>query len=146
MKTVASEHAANPDGKRLTSTYDAAGRTTRVFHRKSAGTLILATTYAYDKADNRTGFKESDGDRVTYLYDKTNQLTGENRTGSTPYRYTFTYDSAGNRTRFKNASAITTTTYDAANRIRYNALGKTALGRREVILPEMFVDSSSWQP
>jgi YD repeat-containing protein len=139
MKIVASEHAANPDGKRLTSTYDAArqrtrlvtpgggrttysydaasrltrvinpqgerttllydaagrqtrttlgnststsstydgtGRTTRVFHRKSAGTLILATTYTYDKADNRTGFKESDGDRVTYLYDKTNQLTG----------------------------------------------------------------------
>jgi RHS repeat-associated protein len=134
------------------TTYDAAGRTTRVFHRKSAGALILATTYAYDKADNRTGFKGSDGDRVTYLYDKTNQLTGENRTGSTPYRYTFVYDAAGNRTKLRNASAITTTVYDSANRIRFSQDGSgrttytydAAGNQTRQKTPALTITTSSW--
>jgi YD repeat-containing protein len=61
------------------------------------------------------------------VYDKTNQLTGENRTGSSPYRNTFTFDSRGNRTVNNAAGARTTTVYNAANQITYSlaAAGRT---------------------
>src|SRR5439155_6598820 len=54
------------------------------------------------------------------------QLTGENRTGASPYRTTFVYDSRGNRTVNNQGGNRTTTTYDAANQI---AFSKAAGGR-----------------
>src|SRR5205814_1571359 len=51
------------------------------------------------------------------LYDKTNQLTGENRTGASPYRHTITFDSRGNRTVNNAGATRTTSTYDAAKQI-----------------------------
>ena len=41
---------------------------------------------------------ESNGDRVTRSYDKTYQLTNEQRSGSNSYNITYTYDPVGNRT------------------------------------------------
>jgi hypothetical protein len=38
---------------------------------------------------NRYAVAEADGSRVTCLYDNLYQLTGENRTGTTPFRNTF---------------------------------------------------------
>ena len=58
----------------------------------------LAVTLPIRYAGNRTRVREVDGSRVTWLYDKTNQLIGENRTGTSPHRNTFTFDSRGNRT------------------------------------------------
>ncbi len=81
--------------------------------------------YRYDNAGNRNVMIEGAGSvRVTWSYDKQNQLTGENRTGTNAYRQTFAYDQAGNRT-LKNAGtgARTTYSYDAANQLRYGQLG-----------------------
>ena len=40
---------------------------------------------------------ESTGNRVTWSYDKTYQLTNEQRSGSNSYNITYTYDPVGNR-------------------------------------------------
>ncbi|MCA9031259.1 MAG: hypothetical protein KDA66_10645, partial [Planctomycetaceae bacterium] len=61
---------------------------------------------------------EADGSRVTWLYDNTYQLTGEHRSGTTPYRNTFTYDSRGNRTLKNEGGTRTTYAYDAANQLQ----------------------------
>ncbi len=64
--------------------------------------------------------------RVTWSYDKQNQLTGENRTGTNAYRQTYTYDTGGNRTLKNIGGTRTTYSYDAANQLKY---GQTATGR-----------------
>ena len=64
--------------------------------------------------------------RVTWSYDKQNQLTGEYGTGTNAYRQTFTYDTGSNRT-LKNIDGTRTTySYDTANQLKY---GQTATGR-----------------
>jgi YD repeat-containing protein len=105
----------NPNGSR-----DAASQTTQVIQRSSAGTTLQQLDYRYDNAGNRNVMIEGAGTaRVTWSYDKQNQLTGEYRTGTNAYRQTFAYDPAGNRT-LKNADgARTTCAYDAANQLRY---------------------------
>ena len=83
---------------------------------------------------------EADASRVTWVYDKTYQLLGENRTGTSPYRNTFVFDSRGNRTLNNQGGARTTTSYDAANQIVYSqaAGGRTtyvfdANGNQQVV-------------
>jgi YD repeat-containing protein len=65
--------------------------------------------YRYDNSGNRNVMIEGGGSaRVTWSYDKQNQLTGENRTGTNAYRQTYTYDAGGNRT-LKNIGGTRTT-------------------------------------
>ena len=93
----------------------------------SGATTISSYAYRYDPAGNRTAVVEADASRVTWLYDNAYQLTGENRTGTSPARNTFTFDSRGNRTLNNQGGTRTTTTYDAANQIVYSlaAAGRT---------------------
>ena len=66
---------------------------------------------------NRTGVTESNGDRVTWSYDKTYQLTREQRDGANSYDVTHTYDPAGNRLQKIEDGSRTTFTYDEANQL-----------------------------
>ena len=117
----------NGNGTRVSMAYDAASQATQVIQRRSAGTTLQQLDYRYDNAGNRNVMIEGAGTaRVTWSYDKQNQLTGEYRTGTNAYRQTFAYDPAGNRT-LKNADgARTTCAYDAANQLRY---AQTLAGR-----------------
>jgi YD repeat-containing protein len=107
--------------------YDAASQTTQVIQRSSAGTTLQQLDYRYDNAGNRNVMIERAGSaRVTWSYDKQNQLTGEFRTGTNAYRQTFAYDAAANST-LKNIDGTRTTyNYDPANQLKY---GQTATGR-----------------
>ena len=117
----------NANGTRVSLSYDAASQTTQVFHRTSAGASVLQLDYGYDPAGNRKSMAENaTAARTTWTYDKRNQLLGEYRTGTNPYRQTFTYDAAGNRT-LKNIDTVRTTyAYDVANQLKY---GQAVAGR-----------------
>ncbi|MCA8990770.1 MAG: RHS repeat-associated core domain-containing protein [Planctomycetaceae bacterium] len=106
------------NGTRASFTYDAASRLTTLANLKSDNTVISKFDYQYDAVGNRKSVVEADGSRVTWLYDNTYQLTGEHRTGTTPYRNTFTYDSRGNRTLKNEGGTRTTYAYDAANQLQ----------------------------
>ena len=128
------------NGTRTSFSYDAAGNLTRLANLKSDGTTISSFDYDYDRVGNRKAVVEADGSRVTWSYDATYQLTGEHRTGSTPYRDTYTYDASGNRTLKIHDGARTTSAYDAANQLIYSddASGRTtytfdADGNQEVV-------------
>ncbi len=117
----------NANGTRVSLSYDAASQTTQVFHRTSAGASVLQLDYQYDNAGNRKSMAENGSTaRTTWTYDKQNQLLGEHRTGTNPYRQTFTYDTVGNRTLKNVDTARTTYTYDVANQLRY---GQVVAGR-----------------
>ena len=60
---------------------------------------------------------ESTGNRVTWSYDKTYQLTNEQRSGSNSYNFTYTYGPPGNRTVVINGGVRTTSTYNPANEL-----------------------------
>jgi RHS repeat-associated protein len=100
-----------------TQVYDSAGRLTGVTNRKSTGDTISGFAYAYDKAGNRIGVVQANGDRTTWAYDKTYQLTHEHRNGHFAFNVTYTYDPAGNRLVQEDSGLRTTYTYDAANQI-----------------------------
>ena len=128
------------NGTRASFSYDAASNLTRLANLKSDGTTISSFDYDYNKVGNRTAVQEADGSRVTWSYDATYQLTGEHRTGSTPYRDTYTYDASGNRLLKIHDGARTTSAYDAASQLIYSedASGRTtytfdADGNQEVV-------------
>ena len=95
-----------------------AGRLTRLANFTSVGTMISSFDYAYDNVGNRTGVVESDGDRVTWSYDNTYQLTREQRSGANSYDVTHTYDFAGDRLVKIDSGSRTTYSYDAANQLQ----------------------------
>ncbi len=64
--------------------------------------------YKYDNVGNRLGVLEASGARVTWVYDNSDRLIAERRTGANSYANTFTYDASGNRT-VKNADNVRTT-------------------------------------
>ena len=70
---------------RASFTYDNADRLTRLVNIKSSGVTISAFNYKYDNVTNRTGVVEATGDRVTWTYDATYQLTHEKRSGVHSY-------------------------------------------------------------
>jgi YD repeat-containing protein len=115
------------NGTRASFTYDNANELTRLANLGGGPTTISSFTYRYDPAGDRIGVVEADASRVTWLYDKTYQLTGENRTGTSPYRNTFTFDSRANRLLNNQGGTRTTTVYDVANQIVYSsaAAGRT---------------------
>ena len=106
------------NGTRTSITYDAAGQVTNLFHLKSDNSVFSAFTYTYDKTGNRTQVVEDTGDRVTWTYDDTYQLTREHRSGTDAYNVTYTYDPVGNRLTSDDGSTITTYVYDEANRTK----------------------------
>ena len=79
---------------------------------------MLLATYIYDPVGNRTSSVELTGDRVSWSYDPTNQLSVETRSGPNEYRHTFTYDPAGNRQTLDDGTDVTTYTYDIADRLQ----------------------------
>jgi YD repeat-containing protein len=87
----------------------------------------VSPDYQYDDAGNRTVMVEGGGTtRTTWSYDNSNQLTGENRTGTSAQRQTFSYDPAGNRLLKNIDGSRTTYAYDAANQLKY---GNATAGR-----------------
>lgn len=64
-----------------------------------------------------TPFAVSTGDRTSWTYDLTGQLTGEFRAGTLNTATTFTYDPAGNRATKSVDGETTLHAYDAANRL-----------------------------
>ena len=79
------------------------------------------------RVGNRIGATLASGVRVTWLYDKSNQLTAERRSGVSVYANTFVNDAAGNRLVLNESGTRTTTVYDDANQIKYltAAAGRT---------------------
>ena len=108
-------------------TYDDANRLTNLYNLKSDGSVISNFDYGYDNTENRTHVVEANGDRVTWSYDDTYQLTAEHRSGPNAYAHTFSYDPAGNRLLKNEDSARTTYSYDAANQLetRVDSSGTT---------------------
>src|SRR5262249_18777493 len=78
---------------------------------------LASFAYGYDGVGNRTRVVEANGDRVSWTYDATYQLTHEQRSGANAYDVTHAYDLAGNRTLVIDGRARTTSTFDAANQL-----------------------------
>ena len=60
---------------------------------------------------------------MTWSYDKTYQLTNEQRSGSNSYNVTYTYGPLGNRTVVINGGVRTTSTYNPANELTKSQVG-----------------------
>src|SRR5215831_6466771 len=83
----------------------------------SDGTTISSFYYGLDNAGNRTRVVEANGDRVTWSYDTTCQLTRERRSGANAYDMTYSHDPAGNRKTMLTGGMTTTYTCDVANQL-----------------------------
>ena len=81
----------------------------------------LNVVYSTDNVGNRIGATLASGVRLTWVYDKTNQLTAERRSGASAYAFTFVYDTVGNRLVLNESGTRTKTIYDHANQIKYSA-------------------------
>jgi YD repeat-containing protein len=97
--------------------YNAAGWVSDVDHLKSDNSIIQTFDYTFDNVGNRRSRVDADGNRVTWTYDATYQLTEEHRTGTNGFQTTFTYDPTGNRLTEEADGALTTSTYNAANQL-----------------------------
>ena len=86
-------------------------------HKKSDGTLLESFTYQLSPAGLRTRVTEADGSSVAYTYDKLNRLTGETRTGTSPYAYAYEYDAVGNRVKTTKDGVVTLLVYDDNDRL-----------------------------
>jgi RHS repeat-associated protein len=106
------------NGSRASVTYDNADQITLLSNLKSDQTVISSFDYKYDPVGNRSRLVESNGDRVTWSYDATYQLTAEHRSGANAYAATYAYDAVGNRTLKNQNTARTTSTYDAADQLK----------------------------
>ena len=105
------------NGMAVSHTFDQAGRETVLGNYGSTGTAMAVFTNTYDAVGNRLTVAEIDGSLVTYAYDLTNQLTNEQRSGSTPYNTTYSYDGMGNRLTQNDTGVLTTYTYNQANEL-----------------------------
>ena len=133
----------NPQGEDTVFTYDDVGRQTMMAHDNlchvvyaydDAGRVVAVRnqrkepgpgapipfqifTYSYDDAGNRTAVAEMSGERVTWSYDESYQLTREQRSGANAYDITYSYDAVGNRLTKLEGGTRTTYSYDAANQL-----------------------------
>jgi YD repeat-containing protein len=98
------------NGATTNQTFDAAGHLTVLENLAASGATVNRFTYTYDGPGNRTKVIEI-GTRTTWSYDKTYQLTREQRSGAVSFDVTYTYDGAGNRTVQINDGARTTYAY-----------------------------------
>jgi RHS repeat-associated protein len=112
--------ATGPDGRRVRDTTDGLGRTTEVAEHDGSG--WVASTYAYDLADNLLSIHDPEGNETTYTYD----LAGRRLTQADPDRgaRTFGYDAAGNPTSVVDAEGNAVhTTYDNLGRPTHRRSG-----------------------
>ncbi|MEQ9586379.1 MAG: RHS repeat-associated core domain-containing protein [Parvibaculaceae bacterium] len=82
--------------------------------------MISSFDYRYNDINNRMAVGEASGDRVTWTYDNSSQLTSEHRSGANACRNTFVYDPVGNRLVLNNDGTRTTSTFDAVNQIEHS--------------------------
>lgn len=113
---VTAQRLAN--GIRVSYAYDDGDRLLRLTNLTSAGATITSYRDTWDAASNRIARMEQDGTLVTWSYDATYQITGEQRSGANSYDTMFAYDSAGNRHIKRDSALYTTYTYDAANQLQ----------------------------
>jgi YD repeat-containing protein len=99
----------------------------KVQDTKADNSTISSFDYRNDNVGNRVGATLASGVRVTWVYDKSSQLTAERRSGVSGYANTFVYDAVGNRLVLNANGTPTTTVYDNANQIKYStaAAGRT---------------------
>jgi YD repeat-containing protein len=77
-------------------TYDPFNRLVGINHQRTNGSSINNYTFGYDAADRITAITDIDG-TATYSYDRSNELTGADRPGTSGDE-AYTYDANGNRT------------------------------------------------
>ena len=107
-----------PANEALTTyAYDKAGQIVLLANLSDGAAGNTTFAYSYDPVGNRTQVVEGDGDVLTLTYDRTYQLTNEQRSGAHSYNITYVYDPVGNRTQLISSGAITTNTYDAGNQL-----------------------------
>jgi RHS repeat-associated protein len=105
------------NGVTISNTYDAADRLLLLANLGSGGTTLSSFNYTYNAVGNRMQVLEATGNVVTWSYDRTCQLTNEQRSGANAYNITYAYDPVGERTLLLNGGAATTSTYNAANEL-----------------------------
>ena len=107
------------NGTSSTIVYDAAGQTVSVANRQENDDIISRFTYLYDPAGNRLHEFREDSSQKLWTYDPTNQLISEEiADGVGITRTTYVYDPVGNRLVLNADGELTTSTYDAANRLQ----------------------------
>jgi RHS repeat-associated protein len=114
-----------PDGRRITITYDKLLRRTAM--TQGAGTPDAATVrFAYDGVGNLTAFTDGAGQTTRYTRDRRDWLTSS--TDPLGHTTSYTYDTAGQLLQITDAlGRITSRTYDAVGRVvaETNANGET---------------------
>lgn len=113
------------NGVKTVYTYDNAGRTLSLTHKKTSdNSVLLSYTPTYDSTSARlSSVAEGPTSATTsYTYDAAGRLLTESRTGANPYASTYTYNSRGLRaTAFRSEGGVTshdgTYTYDNAGRL-----------------------------
>jgi len=120
-------------GVKITQT-DNGDRLTRLSNLKPDNTTLSSFRDTWDNGGNRTSRIENNGDRVTWSYDDTYQLTRERRSGANAYDVTYSYDGAGNRRTKLESGVKTTYTCDGANQLNkyLDNTGTTTLTYDEV--------------
>lgn len=106
---------------RTSFTFDAGDRLLSKYDLKVDNSVKSGVDYQYDPAGNRTQMRDAAGERTTWTYDDSYQLTREQRTSSLvtqSFDTTFTYDPTGNRVLRSYFGALTTSTYDAADQLQ----------------------------
>jgi RHS repeat-associated protein len=114
------------NGTAVAYTYDGAERVTRIDHQSADGAL-LSMLYTYDVRGLPSQIAEEVNYQpdamVSFDYDARGRLTGEKRTGSSPYDFSYAYDLGGNRTTKTNnlSGEQTRYTYDVSNIVAYGS-------------------------
>src|SRR6185437_10738919 len=96
--------------------YEAAGREQALWNVGPAGAILAVYTA---NVGNRVGAAELDGSLTTWGYDRSCQLTSEQRDGANAYNVSYLYDGVGNRTLKGDSGAFTTYLYNAANELTW---------------------------
>ena len=101
--------------------YDVLNRLTTLA-ATAGSTPITSFTYTYDAASNRTS-KQTLDFTEGYGYDNLYQLTGVDRSGTTPTHSDFSYDPVGNRLSQQVGSSVLSATYNQQNQLLTSAAG-----------------------
>jgi RHS repeat-associated protein len=97
--------------------FDSRSRLEEVRHETGGGSVIASFAYSLDASGLRTAVTEADGSETRFTYDVSKRLTGEARTGRSPYGRAFTYDAVGNRLTQDDGSVPMDYVYDSRNRL-----------------------------
>ncbi len=116
-------------GQRIDYSYDDAGRMVTETWFNSSGTQVAQLTFTYDNNNNMLTASNSDSS-YQFKYDALNRVTSVNDTLRSNV-LTMSYDEVGNRTKVEdNQGGVTTSLYDADNRMtsqQFGGSGQTPL-------------------